>query len=349
MRLTLKNLLAVLGVILAAGITFTIVDNGPDHGPDKPRRTVTIELGGPGHKDVAIPPGAQSIAKTQAKQDAAGQDIAAESDLKAESPNASAPATLERNEQVAPADAPVVPPSLPLASQELPGCRTLPVRNYSSRGGKPVLLGVTHWTAGPDTFPSWNGILGNVRWFDQGASQASSSEIMDSGGQCALTVPEALKPWTQSNYNGYSVSVEITNDGRKKPLLRAAGLKALARLYVGWHDRWKIPLQRGRVYQGLGNACPTVYRPGIVEHVDLGICGGGHPDVGHDHQVDQAISMARSIVAARSKPTPREQAQRSHKILHAKIRQRCHKSPRPAGCRLLYARLGALHAKYGAL
>ena len=337
-----KVFYALAALLTIAVVTVSISET---ENPDGTRqRNVTIELGGPGHKSVTLPPPAQAIAELQAKQDKAGNEVAAEADLRDTVPLTDT--AKDRLSEKTPAGQPKIPPHLPLAAQSLPGCRSYPVRNSSSRGGSPVLIGVTHWTASKDTFPSWNGILGNVKWFDQPASQASSSEIMDSGGQCALTVPEALKPWTQSNYNRVAVSVEITNNGSEKPLLRAGGLKTLARLYVGWHDRWGIPLRRARVYTGLGSACPTVYVTGILEHTDLGACGGGHPDVGHDPQVNEALELARKIVAARTKPTPAQLAVRSHKILHAKIRARCHKKPRPNGCGLLYDRLGRLHAKY---
>lgn len=337
-----RLLAAIIAIIGALTVSVVITS---DDGPDGKHTSTTITLGGIGHKQVAIPPAADQIAKTQEAQDRAGDETAAEADLHGEKPLTDAQE--HRLAAKTPPGQVKIPLHLPLASASVPGCRSYPVRNSSSRGGAPVLLGVTHWTASKDTFPSWSGILGNVKWFDQPASQASSSEIMDSGGQCALTVPEALKPWTQTNYNRVSVSVEVTNPGTH-PIVRAAGLKALARLYVGWHDRWNLPLQRASVYNGpaTSKACPTVYKPGILEHVDLGLCGGGHPDVGHDPQVDQAIALARQIVAARAEPTPAQQAVRSHKILHAKIRAHCHTSPRPRGCTLYYDRLGKLHAKY---
>lgn len=301
-----KIVVAILVALIGAGLTLTIevVDNGPDHG-DQPRRTTTIRLGGPGHKALPLPPAAKVIAKSQEAQDRAGAEEAAHADLKAELPSASAPATIEAERELAPPGQPRVPRRPPLAAPELAGCSSYPVRNYSLRGGAPILLGVTHWTASRDTSPSRAGVLGNVRWFDNPASQASSHEVIDRRGFCALTVGEAYKAWTQANYNRVSVAVEVTNNGSEVPLvLPGSGFNRLVDLYVGWHKRWKLPLQRARVYTGLGSACPTVYKPGILEHRDLGPCGGGHPDVGGSPIVDLAIKAARGRVYGSAKPRP---------------------------------------------
>lgn len=50
---------ALIAAVLALGITVVIDDNGPDHPPDKPRRTVTVTLGGPGHEKIPLTPAAQ--------------------------------------------------------------------------------------------------------------------------------------------------------------------------------------------------------------------------------------------------------------------------------------------------
>lgn len=188
-----------------------------------------------------------------------------------------------------PAGQPRIPAHIPLAAATVPGCKTALVRNYSSRQGAPVLLGVIHWTAGPDTPNSWASIDGTLHWFDQLAAQASSNEITNSTGQCALAVPEASKAWTQAGFNRWAVSVEVTNPGRL-PLVNAAGRARLVSLLVGWHLRWHIPLVRGAV-----KGC-TITKPGIVAHRDLGACGGGHPDVGA-YDLDGLIRAAAAAAA----------------------------------------------------
>src|SRR4051794_17384667 len=76
-----QALLAVVATVAAVGITIAIVDNGPDHPPGTPRRTVTVTLGGPGHKQIPLDPGDQRQLKAQKAEDAAGQTAESESDL----------------------------------------------------------------------------------------------------------------------------------------------------------------------------------------------------------------------------------------------------------------------------
>lgn len=64
----------------------------------------------------------------------------------------------------------------------------------------------------------------------------------------------------------------------------------VARLMVGWHHRWGIPYQVGRV----NSACvPT--KPGFLAHRDLGRCGGGHPDIGTPSAVPDLIALAKQL------------------------------------------------------
>src|SRR4051812_26486525 len=102
---------AVVGAVLAiitAGVLIDVIDNGPDHGPNRPRHELVIKLGGAGQK-VALPPAAQTVATTQAAQDAAGHDQAAHSDLRAEPAAANAPSTLAADRAIAPAGQPSPP------------------------------------------------------------------------------------------------------------------------------------------------------------------------------------------------------------------------------------------------
>lgn len=261
-------LLALLAV--AAGIV-AIVDNGPEHGT-VPRRTITVTLGGPGATKVALPPAAQQIAAAQARDDATGNAKAAESDLHDLTPPAAVDAAAAKD--IVPAGQPQIPAHVPLAAVSTPGCRTALVRNYSSRRGAPILLGVIHWTGSQPTPESAAGGLAIVRWFDTPASQASSSEITDQAGRCWLTVAESQKPWTQAGFNPWSVSVEIVNQGVQPLFQTAAARAAVIRLMRGWHARWHLPYRRARV-----SGC-RVIRSGFLAHRDLGSCGGGHPDVG---------------------------------------------------------------------
>jgi hypothetical protein len=269
----------LLAVFVAAGVITIPDDTTPPPAPaaPSPTGTVTVELGGPGH--ATVPAAAPTPAPA-----------AAETGLNASDPPS---AIAEHNDTLKPAGQPTVPASVPLAAPSQAGCKTALVRNYSSRNGAPILLGVIHWTGSAIT-RGWSGIDGNLKWFDTAAAQASSNYITDSWGDCALAVAESQKAWTQAAFNPWSLSVEIVNPG-VLPLFRAqAGFDRVVELLVGWHDRWDLPLRRARV-----SGC-KVLLSGILAHRDLGACGGGHPDVGTGGDVDRLIAAAKKIVAARS-------------------------------------------------
>lgn len=295
----LKTLLSqkpwyVLGALLVlfAGAS-VVIDSST--GPDGTKHTTTtITLAGPGHQKVALTPPAQAIAKTQAAQDAAGQDQAAHSNLRAEPPAASAPAVVAHDKAIAPAGQPTSPANIPQAAVNVSGCRTLHVRNFSSRTGSPTLLFVEHQTISPDN--GWAGVLGNVAWFDSLAAQASSNFIISrAGGQCAYIVPMALKAWAQAGFNRVAVSVEVTETGREGSYLVGAGAARMIQLERLAHRVYRIPYRHGRV-----SGC-SVVRSGFVEHADLGACGGGHHD-------DQPYSIDPLIAAAKALDAPRVSA-----------------------------------------
>jgi hypothetical protein len=288
-----RALLAIIAAAFAVGITITLVDNGPDHEPGKPRRTITVTLGGPGHKKVALPPAAQAQVKQQAKEDAAGQDDKAESDLHETAPPT--PELVRQAEQITPPDQPRIPDSTTQAAPTQPGCRTALVRNYSSRLGAPILLGVIHWTGSRPLSNSTADGLAIVRWFDTPASQASSNYITDDDGHCWLTVAEANKPWTQAGFNPWSVSDEHVNAGVQPFLPNHAGRNAVLHLMHVWHAHWKLPYRRARV-----SGC-RVLRSGFLAHRDLGACGGGHPDIG-TFDLDGLIAEAARTDPATPKP-----------------------------------------------
>lgn len=281
---------SALAIAIGATLTFTIDTIDPDGAPAQ--APLTITLGGPGHEQLQLGDQAREHARELAADPAEHQ-------LREQPPAATAPETLQRHQQLQPDGQPEIPDRLPLAAAHVPGCETKLVRNYSSRNGSPVLLGVIHGTQSPPTL-GWAGVLANVRWFDTAASQASSNEIMSRDGKCALAVPEAAKAWTQAGFNPVAVSVEIVTDFTPPTLMTETGRWALARLLLGWHQRWGIPLQRAIV-----SGC-SVLRPGMTDHKALGACGGGHVDV-KQYDVDQVIADARTVQARQRSPlTARE-------------------------------------------
>lgn len=285
--------LAILAAIIAIGVTITIVQPGSTPKNPNPGKTVHVTLGGPkvtslGKTKVTTIPlssEAQKIVKAQQAKNAAGDTAFAESQLNAPDPN---PEAVTKARKVQPPGQPIIPSHVPLASAYQPGCTTAFVRNYSSRHGAPIDLGVIHWTGSPITSGPAGG-LSIVSWFDQSAAQASSNYITDQSGRCWYVVPETQKAWTQAAANPWSVSVEIVNPG-VLPLFRStAGEEEVVRLMIGWHHRWGIPYRYGRVNS---NCVPVV--SGFLAHRDLGPCGGGHPDVGIPSAVTELIARAKA-------------------------------------------------------
>jgi hypothetical protein len=259
----IRALLAVLAVIAGGGVTVAVVDNGPDHQPGQPRRTITVAIGKPGHKrKIALPPAAQAITRSQAREDAAGAEQAAHSDLRDTKPPA--PAVAKANAALTPPGAPSIPKHVPLATPNVPGCRTLLVRNYSSRNGAPVLIFVFHFTVSRDS--GWAGVLGNVRWFDTAAASASSTYVADRlHGACALTVPETAKAWAQAAYNPWALSLEVTATGHEGSYLPPGpGRQKVLYLMHRAHRIYKVPYTHCAV--GGGRILRRVSPTHVVAH-----------------------------------------------------------------------------------
>lgn len=265
---------ATLVLVLAIAAVVVLVRGG--HVQPMAPGNVTTTLGGPGHKTIILNPPAQQIVRDAKRDDetpATKGPGQTESNLNAPAP---APAVVDESKALKPAGQPVIPAHVPLATVSTPGCTTKLVRNYSSRNGAPVLLGVIHWTGSRPTPGSPSSGLAIVSWFDQSAAQASSDEITDQDGRCWLVVAESQKAWTQAAFNSWAVSVEIVNQGVQPLLQNPRARAAVVRLMRGWHARWHIPYRYAKVTQA---GC-RVLRSGFLAHRDLGACGGGHPDVG---------------------------------------------------------------------
>lgn len=270
-RRILAALLALL--LAAAGLVAALIGDDSEPPTAAPAAT-TVTIGPPDERTkIVLPPAAEEIVEEQAAEDAAGHDAAAEADLREPAPPT--PAQSDAAEEITPPGQPEVPEAVPQAAPYNAGCRYLAVRNQSSRGGEPILLGVIHWTGSRNLFGTADG-LAIVRWFDTPASQSSSHYITDDEGRCWYIVPESANAWTQVRLNRFSLSVEIINQG-VQPLFGArAGRDRVLSLMRGWHARWRIPYRRGAIDL---RTC-IVTRTGFLAHRDLGWCGGAHPDVG---------------------------------------------------------------------
>lgn len=318
--------------LLAAAIALALSACGGHHQPPAEK---TVTLGGPGHEQVKLDKTAQAVEQTQ--KAAADDGPTVEHDLHAEPPASKTKTVLEKNMAERPPGQGLAPESIPLASVNQNGCRNLEVRNQSSRAGSPSLLVVLHQTVSPDN--GWSGVLGVVHWFDNPQAQASSNYVVSrAGGQCALIVPESRKAWTQAGFNRVSpCSIEVTETGREPTYLVGAGAAKVARIVHDCARRWHIPLRRGRVV-----GC-SVVRSGVLGHVDLGSCGGGHHDPEPPGGTDKVIAQARALDCSAACRLRRSHA-RTHKAIHD---HRCapERRTRARVCKDLYAANHRIHAQ----
>lgn len=170
-------------------------------------------------------------------------------------------------------DGPVVLNEGPLAAQELEGCRTRFVINSSSRNGTTPRVIVWHQTVSADRAggADQDGLTAMANRRSSGVSWHLLVGGID--GRCTYTVPLNLKAWTQANANPFSVGIEVQAIGSEPRYVSGPGKAKLLSVTRAIAKRYGIPLQRGRVEN-----CRVV-KAGIVEHHDLGVCGGGHVDV----------------------------------------------------------------------
>ncbi|MDX8151081.1 N-acetylmuramoyl-L-alanine amidase [Patulibacter brassicae] len=190
-----------------------------------------------------------------------------------------------------------LPNVTPLAAPSQRGCRSTFVRNASSRRGVKPRLFVVHYTVSANR-PGWDDVNAIVGLFNTPSFAASSSYVIDDEAHCAYIVRESDKPWTQAGFNPVSISVEMIATGREGRLTSAAGMRRLGQVISDSTRRWGIPLQRGAV-----SGC-TVTRAGIVDHRQLGSCGGGHVDIS-PYSLAPVIAAAKAARAGGTQPSAR--------------------------------------------
>lgn len=176
----------------------------------------------------------------------------------------------------------------PLATPE-PKWIVRHVRNYSSRyGAKPLLL-VAHDTESPNVRGTQD-VLAIVSWFDNVNSQASSNYTTDAEGNTVEMVPDTAKAWTQAYFNPYAISDEMIGHASQTAWPETQ-LRAVAQIFAREAKRWGIPIQLGAV-----RGC-TITRAGIVDHLMLGACGGGHHDNGPRFPMAHFIVLVKQYAA----------------------------------------------------
>jgi hypothetical protein len=281
--------LAVVAVLAAVlGVPF-----GGNDQPDRPA-VVTQPLAAAAIADPAQPNTIQVPAADLERAEAALDDHqGSRSERPPDVPPAELAAGAEQRALFAKRDR--LPRTAPLAAPQQAGCRSQFVRNYSSRNGVRPRLWVVHYTVSPNR-AGWGDVDAITSWFTNPASQASSHYIVDDEAHCAYVVRESDKAWTQSTHNPWSLSMEIIATGREGRLTSPAGLRRIGQVISDSAERWDIPLRRGAV-----SGC-TVTRSGIVDHAQLGSCGGGHSDI-RPYALQPVIDAAIAWRRASTTPT----------------------------------------------
>lgn len=293
------NILAtLLGLLVAAGVAVTLTiaftDNGRPH-----QLEVKIVFGQSLNEN-----GRQAYQqiKDKATLDApiAHEDLGSP-ELETPPPGQvdvdAAAAAIATNEQVA-EDTTLGPAHpVPLATREPVTETRLLARNYSSRRGARPALCVVHSTESSN-IRGLQDVSAIVAWFNNPASQASSNYTIDAEGNVIRMVPETAKAWTQAFFNPWSVSIEFIGRASQRAWPETQ-LRAGAMVCAASTARWGIPVRHARV-----SGC-TIRLSGILQHNDLGGCGGGHHDAGPNFPIRTFIQWVGEYRAGGYKPKPR--------------------------------------------
>lgn len=288
-----RALLAALVAVVAAGLTITIGIDTDGPGPGQPH-TITIHVDG---ADPGTSPDKAVTAPAAAVDAAAG--------------------TNEFDQDLSQGDTPDIPRAvdgepLPLAAQEFAGCRTQFVRNQSARTTSPRII-VWHYTVSADR-PGWTDNDALTAMANNPANGVSwHFSIGRSDGNCAFNVPLSMKAWHASAFNSLAVGIEVIATGSEGgDYTVGAGRARLVEVTREIGQRLNIPMQRGLVH--CAGSTAIVDRPGIVRHVDLGACGGGHHDT--DPFPDPIAQLLPELQAA-EQPAITHRDRRSCRKIHA--------------------------------
>jgi hypothetical protein len=258
-----RRWLLVLSVVVVA-IAFAIVATAGDEqssSPPPPAPTITTAVDGPDadtkrDDPLVLGPAAQAeLAEATEATDRPGDEYRELSDPLRESFDRGVVGKLDG----------------PLAAPEIEGCRTRFVGNFSTRNRTRPTVIVWHQTVSRER--AWASQDALTAMANRRSSGVSWHLLVGrSEGRCTYTVPLTMKAWTQGNANPFSVGIEVEAFGDEPSYVAGAGERRLLDVTRQVARQFGIPLRRGRVE----NCRPT--RSGIVEHADLGACGGGHVD-----------------------------------------------------------------------
>lgn len=262
-----KTWLAVLVAVLAIfGVTIT-VNTGDNGTPPPPSATkVVIKVDG---KDKDKKRDDRVVVKRSAIALAARSPELR--DKKDETP-AGAPRKLLKNAQnqvkALAKKKPLIPGG---ASATQRGCQTHFVRNQSSRVTAPTTI-TWHYTVSPN-LPGDQDLDGLDARANNPATQVSWAFSIDRDGNCHYNVPWERKAWHVAAGNSLSVGIEVVNTGTEGSYMGLAGYRKLALVTRDIGRQAHIPMRRAIIRN-----C-RVERSGISQHLDWGICGGGHHDI----------------------------------------------------------------------
>lgn len=309
-----KILAAVLVAIATVGVTIVVTDNGPDHEPGKPRRTIEIRI------DRSAKAGVQAATLEVQKTDVAAATKASSGDgsdnLRDETPAGVPDSVLDANDDVEQkiAESDQLPIVTPDAAPTQRGCLSRFARNYSSRRGVAPRWIVIHETVSPN-LPGYRDLLGLLARANDARAQVSWTYNIDRDGLCFYVVRESDKPWTQAAANPFSIGIEVVNSTREFPFMKPAGYRKLGLVVSDAAKRWNIPLALGSAR----NCAPG--RAGIISHAMLGPCGGGHVDINsHDNaNHDELRKIIGYAIAARRASAPKLTKKAKWSLRHAAL------------------------------
>lgn len=171
------------------------------------------------------------------------------------------------------------------------GAKWVPVKNFTKGGQEEVLGLVVHIMDGT--------LEGSQSWFNNSASQASSTFGTGKDGELRQWVDTADRAWAQGSGNKSYVSIE--NEGHGGDSLTKAQITAIAKVLLWLHDKYKVPLT-------------VAHKPGekgLGYHAMGGAAWGGHlscPGSKIVAQLDDIVAMAKALLWARDgggpKPAP---------------------------------------------
>jgi hypothetical protein len=198
------------------------------------------------------------------------------------------------------------------ASGGFQGCVTHFVRNQSSRNGVRPTVQVLHYTVSHNIPNSRADVEAITALFDRSSAQASSNFVIDAEGHCDYIVPIENKAWTQAGGNPWAISYEVVAYGNEAAYMATPGYLKLARVMLEVSKRTGIPLQAGAI----SGCVPS--KPGTVQHLDGGICWGGHHDISPFSKA-QVIAIVQRL-AHGGAPIGRRQIRRCHRLNHLRRR-----------------------------